>query len=239
MVSHEKSRNVRIRYRSHADNLKVRWAPCLPEPHRTLDPAFGRDLRPGSAGRFGGVSTIPPNAEPAARPSAKDRLLSPRAEQHDGRLVVRYANAVVVVWIALAIAGLGFGFASVGGDDAQAGIIGLLLGVICTFAAWFAVRPVVVADRSGIAVLPIFGTRTTLRWSEVHAIGVQRVKAARGRGDALMIDASDDREVKVDGLWVGLTGGALRQIEQQITDFADAIGVVRPPAPPVQNENVF
>lgn len=150
-------------------------------------------------------------------------------------MVIRYASVVVVAWVGLAVAGLVFGFASVG-DEPQAGIFGLLLGVIGAFVAWFAVRPVVVADRTGLAVLPVFGTRTLLRWSEVQGIEVRRVKAARGRGEALMIEASDDREVKVDGLWVGLTGGALHELDHQITGFADSIGVVRPSG---QNENVF
>lgn len=155
---------------------------------------------------------------------SKDWLLSPRVTEHDGRMVIRYARAVVLVWIGLAVAGLAFGFASAGGDDAQAGFIGLGLGVICAFVAWFAVRPVVVADRSGMAVLPVFGTRTVVRWSEVRDLGVRHVRAARGRGEALMIEASDDREIKVDGLWVGLTGGALAQIAQHIEAFAGSIG---------------
>lgn len=167
-----------------------------------------------------------------ASSGAKAWLLSPRVAQDDGRMVIRYAGGVAAVWIGLAVAGLVFGFRSAGGDDPQAGFIGLGLGVICTFVAWFAARPVVIADRTGLAVLPVFGTRTVLRWSEVRGIGVRRVRAARGRGQALLIDASEDREIKVDGLWVGLGGGALEQIERQIGAFADAIGVVRPPSVP-------
>ncbi|MCU1370337.1 MAG: hypothetical protein JWO77_1531 [Ilumatobacteraceae bacterium] len=173
----------------------------------------------------------PPTGDPEARRGAKDWLLSPRVDQHDGRMVIRYAGVVVVGWIGLALAGLVFGFRSAGGDDAQAGFIGFGLGVICAFVAWFAARPVVVADRSGLEVLPLFGTRTAIGWSEVQGIAVRRVRAARGRGEALLIEASDDREIRVDGLWVGLTGGALSQIERQIGAFAGAIGVVRPLEP--------
>lgn len=166
-------------------------------------------------------------------------LLAPRSTEHDGRLVIRYSALVVVAWIGLACAGLAFGFASASGDDSQAGIIGFGMAVICAFVAWFAVRPVVVADRTGLAVLPLFGTRTALRWSEVESIEVRRVRAARGRGEALMIEAADDREIKVDGLWVGLTGGVLADIDARIGAFADSIGVARPVTGPDQNENVF
>lgn len=151
-------------------------------------------------------------------------ILAPRATESDGRLVIRYAVGVVLVWIGLAMAGVVGGFLA---EPGQGRIIGLGLAAICLFVAAFAARPVVVADRTGLAVLPLFGSRTTLRWSEVEGIGVRRVRAARGRGEALMIEASDDREIKVDGLWVGLSGGALSQIEQRIAAFADGIGVGR------------
>jgi hypothetical protein len=169
---------------------------------------------------------------PAPRAGVKDWFLLPRSAEHDGRLVIRYAGIVVIAWLLLAVAGLVFGFRSAGNDDAQAGVIGFGLAVICTFVAWFAARPVVTADRTGVAVLPVFGTRTALRWSEIQATGVRRVRAARGRGQALLIDATDDREIKLDGLWVGLTGSALQQIEHRVGVFADSIGVVRPVSAP-------
>lgn len=156
-------------------------------------------------------------------------MFAPRSTESDGRLVIRYAAAVVLLWIGLAAAGVVGGFVA---EPGQGRIIGLGMAAICVFVAAFAARPVVIADRTGIEVLPLFGSRTALRWSEVQGMGVRRVRAARGRGEALMIEASDDREIKVDGLWVGLTGGALVQIEQRIGAFADAIGVVRPLSAP-------
>jgi hypothetical protein len=155
-------------------------------------------------------------------------FVQPRSQVADGRLVVRYAAGVVLLWIGLAVAGLAFGMAAVSGDNIEGGYIGLGLGVICTFVAWFAGRPVITADQAGLAVLPLFGSRTSLHWGEVRVIGVRHVRAARGRRQALMIDATDDREVKVDGLWVGLTGGALLQIQQAIDGFATAAEVARP-----------
>lgn len=155
-------------------------------------------------------------------------LLQARAEASDGRLVVRYPIVVVLGWIGLAIVGLWFGFAAVVDENTEGGYIGFGLSAICVFVASFAARPVVTADRTGMAVLPLFGSRTSFHWGELRAIGVRHVRAARGRGQALVIEAADDREVKVDGLWVGLTGSNLQRIEDAVAAFATAMEVARP-----------
>lgn len=172
-----------------------------------------------------------PTLPAAAAPSATDWLFAPRASERQGKLLVHYARGVAVAWIALAVVGLVFGYSV---DQTEGGIIGLAMTAICTFVAWFALRPVVVADHTGMAILPVFGSRTAVAWHEIRAIGVRRVRAARGRGEALMIDLSDDREVKVDGLWVGLTAGNLLRIQDLIEAYVVRIDVARPrfgPAP--------
>ena len=156
------------------------------------------------------------------------RLVQPRAEASEGRLVIRYAVVVVLLWIGLAVAGLGSGVVAVSAGNTEGGYIGIGLGAICTFVAWFAARPVATADREGLAVLPLFGSRASFHWGEIQVIGVRTVRAARGRGQALMIGASDDREVKVDGLWVGLTGRNLHRIQDAVEQFAASTGVARP-----------
>jgi hypothetical protein len=144
-------------------------------------------------------------------------------------LVVRYAGAVTVLWIGLAVLGLGIGFATVGsGDNPEAAIAGLGLGVISTFVAWFAANPAIVADQTGVRLFPIFGTRTTFRWDEVRAVGVREVRAARGKGPALVVDATEDREAKIDSLWVGATRSNLQLMEVQLAQFAAARGVAGP-----------
>lgn len=154
--------------------------------------------------------------------------------------MVRYAGGVVLVWVGLAVLGLGVGFATVGsGDNAEAAFAGLGLGVICTFVAWFAANPAIVADRTGIRLFPIFGSRTTFRWDEVRTIGVRDVRAARGRGPALVVEATDDREVKIDSLWVGATRTALRLMMDRLDTFVGTIGVPPPRFVAEQNENTF
>lgn len=174
----------------------------------------------------------------------RDWLLHPRASESGGRLVIRYAGGIVLLWVGLAVVGLGVGFATVGsGDNPEAAFAGLGLGVICTFVAWFAANPAIVADRTGIELHPIFGTRTTFRWDEVRSIGVRDVRAARGRGPALVVDASEDREVKIDSLWVGATRGALQRMAEGLEGFVGTFDIAAPtfgfePAPD-QNENTF
>lgn len=160
--------------------------------------------------------------------TGRGSAVQPRATVVNDHLTIRYPLAVVLLWCGLAVAGVVAGFAAVASGNTEGGYIGLGLGAIATFVAWFAVRPVVTADRSGIAVLPLFGSRTALHWGEVRTIGVRRVRAARGRGDALLLEASDDREVRVDGLWLGLTGGNLRRIQDDVDRFAAAQQVARP-----------
>lgn len=159
----------------------------------------------------------------------KDRVLHPRAREAGGRLVVRYAGGITVLWIGLAVFGLGFGFATVGsGHNPEAAFAGLGLGVISAFVAWFAANPAIVADQAGIEVAPIFGTRTTFRWDEVQAIGVREVRGARGRGPALVIDGTDEREAKIDSLWVGATRGNLDRIAVRIEEFAGSLEIAQP-----------
>lgn len=161
--------------------------------------------------------------------SVKDWLLRPRAHTSGGRLVVRYAGAVTLLWIGLAVLGLGLGFATVGsGDNPEAAFAGLGLGVISTFVAWFGANPAVVADPTGIRLFPIFGTRTTFRWDEVRAVGVREVRSARGKGPALVVEASEDREATIDSLWVGLTQASLQRMEQEVERFAAGAGVTGP-----------
>jgi hypothetical protein len=166
-----------------------------------------------------------------ARPGVRDRLVGPRVTEGDGRIVVRYALAVVLGWIGLAAAGVVYGFVSTGADQAQGGVIGFALAAICTFVASFAVRPVVVADRTGIEVLPVFGTRQAFRWSEVEAAGVRTSRRSRGRGLSLELRLTDDREVKVDGLWMGLGERSLRRIDDAVAGFAVGLGVAAAIAP--------
>lgn len=173
-------------------------------------------------GTGGSVAPVSDTRSPAVR------LLHPRADASGGRLTIRYAAGIVLLWCALAVIGIVFGFAAIGADNTEGGYIGLGLGAICTFVAWFAARPVVTADVTGIALLPLFGSRTALHWGEVRVIGVRHARAARGRGQALMVDATDDREVKVDGLWVGLTPGNLVRIQDEIERFAGTLEVARP-----------
>ena len=180
----------------------------------------------------------------ASSRSVRDWLLHPRSSESGGRLVIRYAGGIVLLWVGLAVLGLGVGFATVGsGDNPEAAFAGLGLGVICAFVSWFAANPAIVADGTGIELHPIFGTRTTFQWHEVRSIGVRDVRAARGRGPALVVDASDDREAKIDSLWVGSTRSALLVMAGQLQRFASSLDI----APPRfvtdtvddENENVF
>ena len=156
-------------------------------------------------------------------------LLKPRASESGGRLVVRYAGGIVLLWLGLAVFGIGIGFGTVGsGDNPEVAFAGLGLGVICTFVAWFAVNPAVVADRTGIALSPLFGTTTTFGWGEVRSIGVRDVRAARGRGPALVVDATDDREARIDSLWVGATRTALVLVAERLEAFVAMLDVLPP-----------
>jgi hypothetical protein len=132
-------------------------------------------------------------------------------------LVVRYAGGIVVLWIGLAVLGLVYGFATVGSDQPEPALAGLGLGVISAFVAWFAARPVIVADRTGIG------------WSEVRSVGVRDVRRAAGRGPSLVVEATEDRSAQIDGLWVGATRGALEQIDASVAAFAMSIGVALRP----------
>jgi hypothetical protein len=159
----------------------------------------------------------------------RDWLLEPRAHESGGRLVVRYAGGIAALWIGLAVFGLGIGFATVGsGDNPEAAFAGLGLGVISTFVAWFAANPAIVADRTGVELRPIFGTRTSFRWEEVRSIGVREVRAARGRGPALVVDATEDREVKIDSLWVGATRRALQRMAEGLEGFVGTLDIAAP-----------
>lgn len=173
----------------------------------------------------------PASPSPGSTARGVGPRLRPRIDVSGERLVVRYAVAVTVGWLVLALAGLIYGFLAVGsGGHAGSGFAGLGLAVICGFVAWFAVRPIVVADRTGIAVLPVFGTRTGFRWSEINGLGVGVARRGRTRGPALTIHASDDREVTVDAEWLGLTSAALTLVDGSIRTFARSIGVVGPAA---------
>ncbi len=170
----------------------------------------------------------PHGAPPPQRATASRWLLRPRASRSGGRLAIRYAGGVALAWIGIAVAGLAFGFATVGSDQPEPALAGLGLGAIGAFVAWFAANPVIVADRSGIAVRPLFGSRTSLRWAEVRAIEVREVRRARGRGPTLVIEATEDREAQVDGLWVGATRAALEQMASELDAFLAAEGIAAP-----------
>ena len=142
--------------------------------------------------------------------------------------MVRYAGGVALGWIGVAVAGLAFGFATAGSDRPEPALAGLGLGAIGAFVAWFAANPVIVADRSGIELRPLFGSRTSFRWAEVRAIKVQEVRRARGRGASLVVEATEDREAQVDGLWVGATRGALEQMAANLDAFLAAEGIPAP-----------
>ena len=158
-------------------------------------------------------------------------LLAPRVAEGDGRIVIRYAPAVVLAWIGLAVGGVAYGFVAVGADQSQGAVIGFAMAAVCTFVAWFAVRPVIVADRTGVTVLPVFGIREVVRWSEVRAVGVRSGRRARGRGISLEVHLSDDRELKVDGLWMGLGAHSLHRIDGALAAFAAHLGVAGGIAP--------
>lgn len=155
-------------------------------------------------------------------------LLHPRASRSGDRLIVRYAGGIVVLWIGIAVAGLAFGFATVGSDQPEPALAGLGLGAIGAFVAWFAANPVIVADRSGIEVRPLFASRASFRWSDVRAVEVREVRRARGRGATLVVEATEDREAQVDGLWVGATRGALDQMAADLDAFVVAEGIPAP-----------
>lgn len=143
--------------------------------------------------------------------------------------MVHYAAGVVALWCVLAVAGLGYGIASlVSGGPVESRYLAFGFGVIGAFVASFAVRPIVVADRAGLSVLPVFGSRLAFRWDEIQAVGVRSARRARGRGDSLEILASEDREAKLDGLWLGLTPGALRSIDQHVMAFARSLDLTAP-----------
>jgi hypothetical protein len=168
---------------------------------------------------------VPQPATPPAR-SARAWLLEPRSAERDGRLTISYAGGIALLWSALAAVGIGFGILSVAsGANPESRYIAFGLGAVCTFVAWFAVRPVIVADRSGLAVLPVFGTKVSFRWDEVRGIGVRNSRRARGRGASLEIQAAEDREVKVDGMAVGATSKALSLMERRLRAFAGSIEV--------------
>ncbi len=170
-------------------------------------------------------------------------MLHPRTSEADGRLVIRYAGGIAALWIGLAVIGLVLGFATVGsGDNLEAAFAGLGLGVISTFVAWFAANPAIVADRTGIRVSPLFGTRTSFRWDEVRRVSLREVRASRGHGPALVLDASEDRDVKIDGLWVGATRPSLCRMATELERFVDSLDVIRPRfvhEVDGENENVF
>ena len=86
----------------------------------------------------------------------------------------------------------------------------------------------IVADGTGIELHPLFGTKTSFRWDEVRSIGVRDVRAARGHGPALVVDASEEREAKIDGLWVGATRGNLRRMADRLEEFAASTGIAGP-----------
>ena len=156
-------------------------------------------------------------------------LIEPRATVSGGRLVIRYAGGIALLWIGLAVLGLGIGFATAPtGDNPEAAFAGLGLGIICTFVAWFAANPALIADRTGIELHPLFGTRTSFRWDEVQTIGVHEVRAARGRGPALLVEASEEREAKIDGLWVGATRSNLDRMATQLEAFVASLDVTAP-----------
>jgi hypothetical protein len=172
----------------------------------------------------------------------KDWLLHPRVQESGDRLVIRYPGAVTLLWIGLAVLGLGFGFVAAGsGDRPESALAGLGLGVISTFVAWFAANPAIVADSTGIRLFPIFGTRTTFGWGEVRSVGVREVRAARGRGPALLVEATEDCEAKIDSLWVGATRPNLEHMAEHLERFAVPVlggrGVFAPEPDENENEN--
>lgn len=158
----------------------------------------------------------------------KQWLIRPRVAAGGGRLVVRYPGGATLLWIALAVIGLVFGFATVGSDQPEPALAGLGLGAIGAFVAWFAANPVIVADRTAIEIRPLFGSRSSFRWVEVRAIEVREVRRARGRGASLVVEATEDREAQVDGLWVGATRPTLERMAADLGAFLEEAGIVGP-----------
>lgn len=182
-----------------------------------------------SADSFDRMSNPSGPADPTGPRSGGSWLLAPRSAERGGQLVIRYARGIAALWIGLAVVGLVVGFATVGsGDNPEAAFAGLGLGVICTFVSWFAANPAIVADGTGIELHPLFGTKTSFPWDEVRSISVREVRAARGHGPALVVDASEEREAKIDGLWVGATRGNLRRMADRLEEFATSTGVTGP-----------
>ena len=152
-------------------------------------------------------------------------LLRPRVREAGDRLVVFYPGGVALLWCGLAAVGLVFGVgAASSGDDPEATFIAFGLAAICVFVAWFAVRSIVVADRTGLALLPVFGSQQSFRWHEVRAIGVTDGHSGRRRTTSLEVRASDDRQANVDGWWLGLSDRELRRIQVRLMDFARVHG---------------
>ena len=152
-------------------------------------------------------------------------MLRPRVHERDDRLVVFYPGGVALLWCVLTAIGLGFGIrAASSGDDPEATFIAFGLAAICVFVAWFALRSIVAADRTGLALLPVFGSHQSFRWHEVRAIGVTDGHSGRRRTKSLEVRASDDQQANVDGWWLGLSDRELRRIEVRLMDFARVHG---------------
>ncbi|WP_421119394.1 hypothetical protein ACE2AJ_18865 [Aquihabitans daechungensis] len=173
---------------------------------------------------------MPDPAPAPAAPTATPRFLGIRATGDEFQMALWYPAWVPALWVALAGGGLALGFLWVRSDDAEASIFALGFGLICGFVAWFAARPLVTMDRSGIELRPSFGARSGFRWSEIASLGLDDVRRGRTRGAAFVVRGADDREAAVDGAWLGLTARELHRLDDAVRHFARSIGVTGPAA---------
>jgi hypothetical protein len=156
------------------------------------------------------------------------QTLALRATGDEFRMAIRYPVWVATLWCGLAGISLGVGFLCVGNGAGEASIFALASCLICVFVAWFAARPLLVMDRTGIELRPSFSSRSAFRWSEITSLGLDEVRRGRTRGAAFVVRGAEDREVAVDGAWLGLTAPQLHRLDLTVRHFARSIGVNGP-----------
>jgi len=153
-----------------------------------------------------------------------------RATGDESRMAIWYPIWVTTLWCGLAGVSLAIGVLCAANDEGEASIFALGSCLICVFVAWFAARPLVVVDRTGIELRPSFSSRSAFRWSEITSLGLEHVRRGRTRSRAFVVRDADDREVAVDGAWLGLTAPQLHRLDETVRRFARSIGVVGPAA---------
>lgn len=153
-----------------------------------------------------------------------------RSTGDESRMAIWYPFWVATLWPGLAGVSLGIAILCALNDDGEASIFALGSTLICVFVAWFVARPLAVIDRTGIDLRPSFSSRSAFRWSEISSLGLEAARRGRSRGTAFVVRGADDREVSVDGAWLGLTSPQLHRLDVTVRHFARSIGVTGPAA---------